>query len=160
MAGTADKSAAKPKATPAKSSSKAVPKRITTKPASWGAPDQIITMGTKPGLKFSVEQLQVKAGSKIQITFNNDDDMLHNFVVVNPGMAVQVGENAMKLGLKGEENNWIPQTPDVLFHTKILQPHTKETIYFIAPTKPGDYTFVCTIPGHFYSMQGVLRVTK
>lgn len=145
---------------PAKTTSKAGAKRITTKPASWGAPDQIITLGTKPGLKFSVEQLQVKAGSKIQITFNNDDDMLHNFVVVTPGTAVQIGESAMKLGLKGEENNWIPQSSNVLFHTKILQPHTKETIYFTAPDKPGDYTFVCTIPGHFYSMQGVLRVTK
>jgi uncharacterized cupredoxin-like copper-binding protein len=102
----------------------------------------------------------VKAGSKVQVTFNNDDDMLHNFVVVLPGTAVQVGESAMKLGLQGEEKSWIPETPKVLFHTKILQPHTSETIYFIAPDKPGDYTFVCTIPGHFYSMTGIFRVVK
>lgn len=160
MATASDKPVTKAKTSTVKPSPKSTAKRITTKPASWGAPDQIISLGTKPGLKFSLDQLQVKAGSKIQITFNNDDDMLHNFVVVSPGTAVQVGENAMKLGLKGEENNWIPQSQEVLFHTKILQPHTKETIYFVAPDKPGDYTFVCTVPGHFYSMQGVLRVTK
>lgn len=160
MATASDKPVTKAKTSTVKPSPKSTAKRITTKPASWGAPDQIISLGTKPGLKFSLDQLQVKAGSKIQITFNNDDDMLHNFVVVSPGTAVQVGESAMKLGLKGEENNWIPQSQEVLFHTKILQPHTKETIYFVAPDKPGDYTFVCTVPGHFYSMQGVLRVTK
>lgn len=149
------------KAKPAPSTpAKAVAKRITKKPASWGAPDQVIAMGTKPGLKFSMEQIQVKAGSKIQVTFNNDDDMLHNFVVVLPGTAIAVGESAMKLGLKGEERNYVPDTPKVLHHTKILQPHTSESIYFIAPDKPGDYTFVCTIPGHFYSMQGIMKVVK
>jgi uncharacterized cupredoxin-like copper-binding protein len=160
MTKSAEKPAAKPKTSPASPTSKAAVKRITNKPTSWKTPDQTITLGTKPGLKFSMEQIQVKAGSKIQVTFNNDDDMLHNFVVVVPGTAVQVGETAMKLGLKGEEKNWIPETSNVLYHTKILQPHTSETIYFIAPEKPGDYTFVCTIPGHFYSMQGILRVTK
>ena len=156
-----EKPVTKTKPTPSSAPAKAVAaKRTIRKPASWGAPDHAITLGTKPGLKFSEELIQVKAGSKVQVTFNNDDDMLHNFVVVLPGTAVQVGESAMKLGLQGEEKSWIPETPKVLFHTKILQPHTSETIYFIAPDKPGDYTFVCTIPGHFYSMTGIFRVVK
>ncbi len=144
----------------ATSAPKTLAKRTTKKPAAWGAPDHTITMGTKPGLKFSLEQFQVKAGSKVQVVFNNNDDMLHNFVVVIPGSAIQVGETAMKLGLKGEEKNYVPDTPKVLFHTNILQPHTSESIFFIAPDKPGDYTYVCTIPGHFYSMQGTMKVVK
>lgn len=148
---------AKPAAKPAAT---AMAKRVTKKPASWGAPDHVITMGTKPGLKFNPEQFQVKAGSKVQITFNNNDDMLHNFVIVIQGSAIQVGETAMKLGLEGQEKNYIPDTPKVLYHTNILQPHSSESIYFVAPDKPGDYTFVCTIPGHFYSMQGTMKVVK
>ena len=135
-------------------------KRTTTKPASWGKPDFTINMGTKPGLKFSEEQFQVKAGSKVQVVFNNNDDMLHNFVIVTGGTAIEVGEMAMKLGLEGQEKNYIPDTPKVLFHTNVLQPHVSETIYFVAPDKPGDYTFVCTIPGHFYIMQGTMKVVK
>ena len=159
MAKSVEKKPVQPKVA-ATSSPKTLAKRTTKKPAGWGAPDHTITMGTKPGLKFSMDQFQVKAGSKVQVVFNNNDDMLHNFVVVLPGNAIQVGETAMKLGLKGEEKNYVPDTPKVLFHTNILQPHTSESIFFIAPDKPGDYTYVCTIPGHFYSMQGTMKVVK
>jgi uncharacterized cupredoxin-like copper-binding protein len=153
--------AAAKKTTPAKPVAKAaVVKRVTKKPASWGAPDHTITIGTKTGLKFNPEQFQVKAGSKVQVIFNNNDDMLHNFVIVIQGSAIQVGETAMKLGLQGQEKNYIPDTPKVLFHTYILQPHNSESIFFIAPQTPGDYTYVCTIPGHFYSMQGTMKVVK
>jgi azurin len=149
------------KTTPAKPVAKvAVVKRVTKKPASWGAPDHTITIGTKTGLKFNPEQFQVKAGSKVQVIFNNNDDMLHNLVIVIQGSAIQVGETAMKLGLQGQEKNYIPDTPKVLFHTYLLQPHTSESIFFIAPQTPGDYTYVCTIPGHFYSMQGTMKVVK
>lgn len=158
MKPSAQTNAAKPKPNTAPSGK--VAKRVIKKPASWGAPDQIITIGTKTGLKFSPEQFQVKAGSKIQLVFNNNDDMLHNFVIVLQGTAIQVGETAMNLGLQGQEKNYIPETPKVLFHTNILQPHSTETIYFTAPEKPGDYTYVCTIPGHFYSMQGTIKVVK
>jgi uncharacterized cupredoxin-like copper-binding protein/glucose/arabinose dehydrogenase len=143
----------------AKSTTK-MAKRTTEKPAGWREPDITINLGTKPGLKFDPGQIQVKAGSTIKVVFNNDDDMLHNFVLVMPGTAIEVGEMAMKLGLEGQEKNYIPQSEKVLYHTNLLQPHQKEAIYFVAPTEPGDYTFVCTVPGHFYSMQGILKVVK
>lgn len=159
MTAAADKKTVKSKPT-ATAPAKAAAKRITKKPASWGAPDYTINMGTKTGLKFNPEQFQVKAGSKVEIIFNNNDDMLHNFVIVLQGTAIQVGEMGMKLGLQGQEKNYIPDTPKVLYHTNILQPHSGESIYFIAPDKPGDYTYVCTIPGHFYTMQGTMKVVK
>lgn len=140
--------------------SSAVSKRRTTKPASWEKPDVTINMGTKPGLKFNPEKFEVKAGSKVKIVFANNDDMLHNLVVVKPGTAIEVGELGMKLGLKGQEKNYIADTPKILFYTNLLQPHQSESIYFTAPTTPGDYTYVCTVPGHFYIMQGIMRVVK
>jgi uncharacterized cupredoxin-like copper-binding protein len=154
--------AAPAKAAAAKTTAKApvntLAKRVTEMPASWGEADYTINMGTKPGLKFAPEQFQVKAGSKVRVVFNNEDDMLHNFVVVTPGSAIQVGEMAMKLGLEGQERNYIPQTEKVLYHTNLLQPNTNESIYFIAPGKPGDYTYECSVPGHFYVMQGIMKV--
>ncbi|WP_338871135.1 plastocyanin/azurin family copper-binding protein [Spirosoma sp. SC4-14] len=151
-------SAAKPAS--AKTTASSAAKRVTEMPASWSEPDYTITIGTKPGLKFSPEQFQVKAGSKVRVVFNNEDDMLHNFVVVQPGTAIQVGELAMKLGLEGQEKNYIPASDKVLNHTNLLQPNTNETIYFIAPEKPGDYTYECSVPGHFYVMQGIMKVVK
>lgn len=133
-------------------------KRQLSMPASWKAPDQTITVGTRPGLKFDVEKVTVSAGAKIKLTFNNNDDMTHNLVLTTPGDAVEVGNMAIKLGLDGTKMSYIPNSEKVLYHTKLLQPGSEETIYFTAPTKPGDYTIVCTYPGHAYVMQSTFTV--
>ena len=136
-------------------------KRQTTMPSDWSAPDKVIAIGTKPVLKFDVEQVEVKAGSKIKLIFSNlDDDMTHNLVIVEPETADEIGNLAIKLGIKGSQVNYVPNTPKVLFHTALIQPSSSETIYFVAPTKAGNYTYVCTYPGHHTVMHGVLKVVE
>ena len=44
-----------------------------------------------------------------------------------------------------------------IFHTCILQPGSSETIYFTAPA-PGEYTYVCTFPGHSWVMRSKMIV--
>ena len=134
-------------------------KRVNELPASWkNGPEVELEIGTKPGLLFDQSFLMVKAGQKVMLTFNNPDDMLHNFVIVQPNKADAVGSAAMKLGLDGEEKGYIPDSEDILFHTGLLQPGSSETIYFTAPTKPGKYQYVCTFPGHHMVMRGILQV--
>jgi len=158
---TTTKSAAAKPNTSNKTTGTKMAKRVTTMPAAWnGDADYTINLGTKPGLKFDPSQFQVRAGSKIRVVFTNDDDMLHNFVMVLPGTALEVGQLAMALGLEGQQKNYIPETDKVLYHTKLLQPNSSETIFFTAPEKPGDYTYECSVPGHFYSMQGIMKVVK
>ena len=69
-----------------------------------------------------------------------------------------MGEAALALGIDGNAKNFVPETDDVLFHTALTQPNATETIFFTAPTKPGDYDYVCTFPGHAALMKGILRV--
>ncbi len=159
--GTAALPAAKPKATDEKPAAgkTVLAKRQTRKPDDWAKVDQSVSIGTVPGLKYNTTLVTVKAGAKIKWTLSNNDDMPHNLVIVKPGMANAVGDAAMNLGLKGQEMNYIPKTPNVLFHTRLTGPGASDTIYFIAPA-PGDYTFLCTVPGHAQVMRGVLRVTK
>lgn len=133
-------------------------KRQTTMPADWKQPDKVLKLGTKPGLKFDLNNLEVKAGSKVRLVFNNNDDMTHNVVIVSPGAADEVGNLALQLGLKGSQMNYVPVNSKVLFHTALLQPGTSESIYFVAPSKPGEYMFVCTYPGHASVMRGILKV--
>jgi azurin len=136
-------------------------KRANTQPIDWiNGADQVITLGTKPGLMFDTDKIEVKAGSKIKWVFNNNDDMTHNCVIVKPNTANDVGILALDLGLKGETVSYVPKSVNVLFHTGLLQPNSSETIYFVAPAEEGEYQFVCTYPGHFNVMQGVLRVSK
>ena len=134
-------------------------KRVNKIPDNWNnTVDQTITIGTKPGLKFDISNIQVKAGSKIKLIFENNDDMLHNLLIVKPNTVDKVGKAALELGLDGAQLNYVPNLEEVVFHTGILMPESSETIYFTAPTKSGNYTFVCTFPGHYTLMQGLLKV--
>lgn len=136
-------------------------KHTTKMPASWEkGPDQTIILGTKPGLKFDKTVLEVKAGSRIKLVFNNTDDMQHNFVLALQNKANEVGEMALNLGLKGPEKQYVPDTPMVLYHTSLLQPTSAETIYFTAPSKHGEYPYVCTYPGHYTIMRGIMKVVN
>lgn len=134
-------------------------KRQNTMPDEWNNKiDQTITIGTKPGLKFDIASIQVKAGSNIRLVFENNDDMLHNLLIVKPGTVDKVGQTAQELGLEGSTLNYVPILDEVLYHTGIIEPETSETIYFKAPAQKGKYTFVCTFPGHYTIMQGTIIV--
>jgi azurin len=53
---------------------------------------------------------------------------------------------------------FIPETPDVLYHTKLLNPGESETLEFTAGPEKGEYPYLCTFPGHPRIMQGTLKV--
>lgn len=138
-----------------------VTKHITQQPEIWTkGPDKTIVLGTKPGLKFDMTNIILKAGTKVKLTFNNVDDMLHNFVLTTPGSGNAVGEMALKMGLNGEKYDFVPSTPKVLAYTVLLQPGKSDTIYFTVPKTPGTYPFICTYPGHYMVMKGQIKVIK
>ncbi len=132
-------------------------KRVLEMPADWDKADVTITVGTEPGLQYDLKSFEVRTGDRVQLEFNNIDDMMHNLVVVEPNTADKVGTLAMNLGLDGPDQGYVPEANEVLFHTCILQPGSAETIYFTAPA-PGEYTYVCTFPGHSQVMRGKMIV--
>ena len=135
-------------------------KRITEQPETGFNPiDITLEIGTAPGLKFDQSNLTVVAGSSVKLTFNNTDDMPHNFVLVAKNKADEVGIAATKLGLDGAVLGFVPEIDAVIAHTNLLAPHEIESIYFTAPEVPGAYPFLCTFPGHYLTMRGVLTVT-
>ena len=141
--------------------SEAQVKRMTTMPDSWGGKvDHELVIGTVPGLRFDTEFFEVKAGSRVELLFDNNDDMLHNLVITSPDKIDEVAEAAVNLGIRGQEMHYVPDTEEVLYYTGLLEPETKESIYFVAPDKPGEYPFVCTFPGHAMTMRGVLKVIE
>jgi azurin len=138
-----------------------VAKHQTTMPADWnGTVDQTVSVQGIEGLKFSLPSFDVKPGARVKLDFANASDMLHNLVVVRPGTGTKVGEAALRLGLEGQKLDYVPKSDDVLFNTSLLEPQKVESIYFVAPTTPGEYQYVCTFPGHYLSMQGTMRVIR
>ena len=54
--------------------------------------------------------------------------------------------------------HYIPRTDDILAYADIVDPGRDFTIYFRAPTQKGRYPYLCTFPGHWMVMNGVMTV--
>jgi azurin len=113
-------------------------------------------------MKFNKTSFTVKAGQTVTINLENPDFMQHNMVISKPGTLKKVGAAADEMAKdpNGAEKNYVPAIPEILFATKLLNPEEKVTLQFTAPDKPGDYPFLCTFPGHWSIMNGVMKVTK
>jgi len=109
-------------------------------------------------MSYDVKDLTVKAGKKIKLTFSNPDYMPHNLVIVQPGASKEVGMAALAMGAEGFAKQFLPETDKIIVATNILDNDEEQTIEFVAPTKPGNYEIICTFPGHFMVMNGILRV--
>lgn len=116
-----------------------------------------ITIGAA-SLKFTYEKITVKAGQPVELTFDNTDLMQHNLLVVMPGAADEVAQQAIDLGDKGPAKAYVPENKKILYATRLIDPKQKETLKFNAPQTPGDYQYVCTFPGHGPTMRGILKV--
>lgn len=131
-----------------------------TAAASTG-PATVIKIGViKNEMKYDIKSFSVEAGKPVEIVFENPDFMQHNLVITQIGKLKVVGEAADKLAShpNGAEMNYVPAIPEVLFSTKLVNPQQTVKLNFIAPTKEGDYPFVCTFPGHWSIMNGVMKV--
>lgn len=111
-------------------------------------------------LKYDQERLTVQAGQRVALTFSNTDDMQHNVLILRPGTIEAVGilADQMLTAADAAERHYVPGTDDVLYATELVNPRTSTTLTFIAPSEPGDYPILCTFPGHWRTMQAVLRV--
>jgi azurin len=113
-------------------------------------------------MKYDKKLITVKAGQKVIINFSNPDNMQHNLVITQKGMLDKVGAaaDAMLQDPKAAAKNYVPRIPEVLHYTRLLNVDEEVTLQFTAPSQPGDYPFVCTFPGHWRIMNGILRVVK
>ncbi|WP_158861329.1 plastocyanin/azurin family copper-binding protein [Lunatibacter salilacus] len=113
-------------------------------------------------MKFDQDTITVKAGKKIILELDNLDGMQHNLLILKPNTLQKVGEaaDAMLRDPKASEKHYVPDMPEVLFATEMLGPNEVYTLKFTAPTTPGNYPFVCTFPGHWRMMSGIMVVEK
>src|SRR5690625_714031 len=113
-------------------------------------------------MKYDRTSFEVKAGEPVELVFVNDDFMQHNVLILEPETLEKVGAEADKLAMdpSGTEKEYVPDMPEVLFFTKMVNPEESTVLRFVAPDDPGDYPFVCTFPGHWRLMNGTMKVMK
>ncbi|MBU62729.1 MAG: hypothetical protein CMI26_09525 [Opitutae bacterium] len=125
--------------------------------------DHDVDIGTLHGqLRYSTEVFAVKPNSRVSVTLNNTDEMIHNWLLAKGGKVdlARIAESALKLGAEGMKQGFIPKDNAILASIGLVQPGKKRRITFTAPKEIGDYPYVCTFPGHSLTMRGVMKVSE
>jgi azurin len=119
-----------------------------------------LALETGKNLTYQTRELRVKRGEALRLTLSNPDVVPHNWALVQPGALRSVGELANRLISDPEAvgRHYIPKTDLVISYTDVVPPGEKFTISFNAPGTPGTYPFLCTFPGHWMVMNGVMIV--
>jgi len=112
---------------------------------------------TMTDMAYDTKELKVKAGSTVKVNLVNagtDETMLHNIVFVKQGAEKEVAMEGIPLK---EQNYFNASNANVIAGSAVSKPGGTVTVEFTAP-EAGMYTYICSYPGHWQKMQGVLIV--
>ena len=126
--------------------------------------DHKITITGNDTMQFDVKEFTVQAGEKVELTFKNIGKlpklaMGHNLVILKEGVSpLKFGQKIMGMG--ASPTNPLPKESlvEVIAATKLLGPGESEKLSFTAPKQAGFYQFLCSFPGHYAIMRGVMVV--
>jgi azurin len=133
-----------------------------SKPNPWakGEGGRELVIEAALGLQYMQKQLKAKAGEKLTLIFKNPDVVPHNWLLAKPGSLKRLGEkcNLMIADPQGMQKHYVPESDDVIAYTDMTNPKGEFTIHIIAPKDKGNYPYLCTFPGHWMVMNGLLKV--
>ena len=113
-------------------------------------------------MKFDITEFTAVAGKTVEIVFENPDAMQHNIVVGKPKSTNIIGNAADKMitAKDGAEKNYVPSIPQVVAASPLVNPGQTYRLRFVVPDVAGEYPYICTFPGHWRLMTGVMKVVK
>lgn len=122
----------------------------------------IVIKSVKEAMKYDKKEFTVKAGTKVELVFENPDAMQHNLVIGKPKSLEIIGKAANKMITQKDalEKNYVPNIPQIIASTPLVNPEESYRLTFTVPEQIGDYPFVCTFPGHWSIMNGIMKVIK
>lgn len=127
------------------------------------AASQKVEMTVCDQIRFSTKKIEAKVGVPLEITLRHTGkipkaSMSHNMVILKPGSMVAM-ISARCVGAK--DKNYVADDAEtksaVLAASPQLGPGETYVLRF-TPTQAGEYPFLCTFPGHFGEMNGVIVV--
>jgi putative heme-binding domain-containing protein len=121
---------------------------------------RLVELAAGQNLSFTTRTFRVRAGEPIRLVFSNPDVVPHNWVLVKPGALQSVGtlSNQLIADPDAVARQYVPRSPQVLAYTDIVQPGGRFAIVFRAPLEKGRYPYLCTFPGHWMVMNGMMIV--
>ena len=111
---------------------------------------------------YDVKRFDVIAGQPTELVIVNEDAMPHNLIIGRPGSLRQIGRAADAQGTSGEAESrgYVPDVDGIMHTSPLVLEGATERLRFIAPMRPGRYPYVCTYPGHWQMMNGVMNVKR
>jgi azurin len=110
-------------------------------------------------MTYDKTALTVPTGAEVHLVLKNNATMAtlpHNWALVKPGTEASVAAAGLKVG---ERAGYLDASDsNVLVHSPMAKPGETTEFTFTAP-EPGKYPYICTVPGHYMMMKGVLTVT-
>ncbi len=131
--------------------------------SAFAAQAKTVEIEGKNSLRFSKEAITAKAGEEITVKLTNNSKlpaaaMAHNWVLIKKDADAQKLDEAAS---SAKANDYIPKdmSDQIIAHTGLVGGGESDSVTFKAPTEPGEYTYICTFPGHFAAgMKGTLTV--
>ncbi|MEM8487021.1 MAG: plastocyanin/azurin family copper-binding protein [Bacteroidota bacterium] len=143
--------------TPAESSEAAEAEKVEEATEASGD-GEIVIQPIDNQMQYANEAFTVKAGATVTLVMDNIatmEAMQHNVVILSPDADLNaIGIAAIQAG---PDNEYVPDDPAVLFYTPLAAAGDRVVVEFTAP-EPGEYPFICTFPGHYSLMKGVMTV--
>jgi azurin len=125
------------------------------------AADNVLVIEGNDQMQFNKTELHAVAGKPITLTLKHvgktpKEAMGHNLVILQEG--TDEAAFATK-AMTAKDTDYIPasEKASIITHTKLIGGGEEDTIEFTIDKK-GTYNFLCTFPGHYAMMKGVLIV--
>jgi len=118
-----------------------------------------IKLSSTDNMLFDKNIIYVNSRQKVILTLEHTGKMDkkimgHNFVLLKKD--VDVVSFATK-AMVARDSEYIPEGNETIAYTKLIGGGESDTIVFEAPEK-GSYTYICSFPGHYGMMRGILIV--
>jgi azurin len=132
-------------------------------PSHAATPPVKVEVTVNDQIRYSSKKLEGKVGVPMEITLKHigkipKASMSHNLVILKPGSMVAM--ISAKCG-QAKDNNYIATDAEskaaILAYAPQLGPGESHVIKF-TPKEAGEYPFLCTFPGHFGEMNGIISV--
>jgi azurin len=136
--------------------------RVPTFATGQGAEVSTIELKVGDNMRFSPSVIPAHPGQRFRIVLTGVGKLpavAHNVVLLKKGTAPKAFLD--KASKATEETGSIPPAmkDQAIVASALVKPGESAEVTFEAPAEPGEYTFVCSFPGHFgLGMKGQLIV--
>ena len=118
---------------------------------------ELVVVAARNAMRYETLRVEAPEGATVRLVMDNrtttSPAMVHNVVVLDGlGDIDRVGQAAAR----APDN--IPDDDAIRVYTPLTGPGEQTAVVFTMPPA-GEYPFICTWPGHYTQMQGVLVST-